>query len=113
MAFPKGFISIWSGDAGSVPPGWHICDGTAGTIDLRDRFLMGAGPLNPPGSVSGSMTHTHPFTSNGHSHMIPEAAAIESGLGSGDQTDSEVDSGTTDAGSSLPPYHALYYIMKL
>lgn len=113
MAFRKGFISIWYGDAANIPPGWHICDGTADTPDLRDKFIVGAGPGYPPGVSGGAADHTHTFTSNGHTHNIPGGSAIETGLGSNDTTDSEVDTGTTDPATNLPPYYALYYIMKL
>lgn len=38
-----GIIAIWSGAIGDIPAGWHLCDGTAGTQDLRDMFIVGAG----------------------------------------------------------------------
>ena len=41
MICPIGSIIAYSGLLGSIPSNWHICDGTDGTPDLRDRFLMG------------------------------------------------------------------------
>ena len=41
MVCPVGSIIAYSGLLGSIPSNWHICDGTDGTPDLRDRFLMG------------------------------------------------------------------------
>lgn len=41
---PVGTIVYWSGSVDNIPAGWHICDGTDGTPDLRNRFIMGAGP---------------------------------------------------------------------
>lgn len=38
---PSGVIVMWSGS--SIPSGWALCDGTNGTPDLRDRFIVGAG----------------------------------------------------------------------
>ena len=38
-----GSIVMWNGPLSSIPDGWHICDGTNGTPDLRDRFIQGAG----------------------------------------------------------------------
>ena len=38
---PRGAVAIWSGK--SPPKGWVLCDGTKGTPDLRNRFVMGAG----------------------------------------------------------------------
>lgn len=35
-------IFIYKGSIASIPAGWHLCDGTAGTDDLRDRFVVGA-----------------------------------------------------------------------
>lgn len=32
---------------------WHACDGTYGTPDLRDRFILGAGTSNAAGSSGG------------------------------------------------------------
>ena len=41
MVCPVGSIIAYSGLLGSIPSNWHICDGTDGTPDLRDRFLRG------------------------------------------------------------------------
>jgi hypothetical protein len=40
---PRGAIIMWSGAITDIPGGWVLCDGTNGTADLRDRFIMGAG----------------------------------------------------------------------
>ena len=34
---------MWSGNILNIPEGFLICDGTNGTPDLRDRFLIGTG----------------------------------------------------------------------
>lgn len=34
---------IRSGSIATVPYGWAICDGTQGTPDLRNRFIIGSG----------------------------------------------------------------------
>ena len=34
---------IRSGSIATVPQGWAACDGTQGTPDLRDRFILGSG----------------------------------------------------------------------
>lgn len=39
---PKGVIVMWSGKISDIPSGWALCDGTNGTPDLRDRFVVGA-----------------------------------------------------------------------
>ena len=43
LDLPIGTIVAYSGDVSYIPNGWHLCDGTGGTPDLRNQFLMGAG----------------------------------------------------------------------
>lgn len=61
--FPVGAIAIWSGSIVSIPANWHLCDGTGGTPDLRNRFVIGAGGTYAVGAAGGSTTkdlsHTH------------------------------------------------------
>jgi hypothetical protein len=109
----SGHIMLWSGSIASIPSGWHLCDGTDGTPDLRDRFLQGAGGALNPDDVGGAATHDHNFTSDGHSHTLPAGATIAAGALVADTTTTNTDTGTTDAASSLPPYYALAYIMFL
>src|SRR4051812_20683924 len=45
---PVNTIMMWCGTWGSVPAGWSFCDGTAGSPDLRDRFVMCAGQYLAP-----------------------------------------------------------------
>ena len=47
---PVGTIAVWSGETTNIPTGWALCDGTNGTPDLRNRFIIGAG-------VSGATTN--------------------------------------------------------
>ena len=53
-AIPSGLISMWSGSASTIPTGWLLCDGTNGTPDLRDRFILGAGSTYNVGDTGGS-----------------------------------------------------------
>ena len=50
---PTGAILMWSGSIGSIPSGYVICDGTNGTPDLRDRFIVGAGNSYSVGNNGG------------------------------------------------------------
>lgn len=50
---PIGAILPWSGSSDTVPSGWHICDGQDGTVDLRDKFILGAGSKHKQGEVGG------------------------------------------------------------
>ena len=40
---PKGVICGWYGSSAVIPDGWALCDGTNGTPNLTDRFIVGAG----------------------------------------------------------------------
>lgn len=39
-ALPRGSIIVWTSK--DIPNGWAICDGTNGTPDMRDKFIVGA-----------------------------------------------------------------------
>lgn len=81
---PAGVICMWSGTIATVPSGWALCDGTNGTPDLVDRFVVAAGSKAggdkyDPGDTGGadSVTldltqipaHTHAGTTgNGGTH---------------------------------------------
>ncbi len=40
---PIGGIILWSGSTGTIPTGWALCNGSNGTPNLQDRFVVGAG----------------------------------------------------------------------
>ena len=42
-AVPKGAIMMWSGSLTNIPSGWALCNGSNGTPDLRNKFIVGAG----------------------------------------------------------------------
>lgn len=112
MRVPPGGIIIWSGSIVNIPAGFVLCNGGNGTPDLRDRFVVGAAGSYAVGASGGNLTHTHPFTSDGHLHSLPGGADLGAGAGFYDDTSNDVDTGTTDATNHLPPYMALCYIMK-
>lgn len=51
VSIPAGTIFLWSGSTASIPSGWVICNGSNGTPDLRNEFVVGAGDTY---SVDGS-----------------------------------------------------------
>ena len=55
---PSRGIIMWSGTAADIPTGWALCDGTGGTPDLTDRFILGAGKTYQPGATGGAATAT-------------------------------------------------------
>lgn len=50
----KNVIISWYGSSDNVPQGWHICDGTEGTPDLRDKFIISAGNKFKEKEIGGS-----------------------------------------------------------
>ena len=78
IGVPSGIIAVWSGSEGSIPSGWYLCNGSNGTPDLRNRFIVGAGSGSnySVGNTGGSDTVTlstsqipaHSHTTNNHSH---------------------------------------------
>jgi hypothetical protein len=66
-AVPTGAILLWSGSTGSIPATWFLCDGTNGTPDLRNSFIVGAGSTYAVNATGGTadaivVTHTHATT---------------------------------------------------
>lgn len=69
---PIGCAMLWTGGIDNIPEGWHICDGTNGTIDLRDRFVLGGGGTHTVGETGGSETVTLTVEQMpSHAHGIP------------------------------------------
>jgi len=113
VRIPRGIITCWTGSIANIPLGWHLCDGSAGTPDLRNRFIIGAGDTYSPRDTGGSATHTHTGSTDGHDHELAAGTGLASGANYNDFTESTTDNFTTDPGSSLQPYYALCYIMRL
>ena len=80
---PQGVIVMWSGSLVSVPAGWALCDGTNGTPNLRDRFVIGAGTTFAVGATGGSTTTT---SAGGHTHTELAAGSHNHSGVTGDTT---------------------------
>ena len=82
---PAGVIVMWSGTVATIPSGWLLCNGSNGTPDLRNRFIIGAhsddagvakttitGSATQTGgskdAIVVSHTHTATVTDPGHTH---------------------------------------------
>ena len=153
----RGMIIAWYGTALNVPSGWAICNGSNGTPDLRDRFIVGAGGKRESGIKGGEENVTlsvDQMPSHGHDVNVNTGAAIgrfdlwkvdpeasgcfsQQYIGNGIKNANSRNSGgdpvwrinfnianmlnsiqVNDAGGSkahnnMPPFYALYYIMKL
>ena len=55
---PRGGVILWHGSSDAIPKGWAICDGTQGTPDMRDRFVVGAGGKYALDGMGGAASAT-------------------------------------------------------
>lgn len=93
---PSGLISMWSGTIATIPSGWLLCNGSSGTPDLRNRFIIGAfqdtagvayttitGADTQTGGSKDAITvsHTHTITDAGHTHTTGATAVTYIGDG--------------------------------
>lgn len=108
---PRGTIALWSGTIADIPLTWRFCDGTRLTPDLRNKFIVGAGDTYAVDASGGVLTHSHPFTGDGHSHGVASIPAIAGGIGFGSETANANATGITDAETKRPPYHSLCWVM--
>ncbi len=80
---PSGGIIMWSGSIASIPSGWVLCDGSNGTPNLTDRFIVGAGGSYSPDDTGGSadavvVSHSHTGSTGSagsHSHTVYSAGS--------------------------------------
>jgi hypothetical protein len=101
---PTGVITMWYGTIANIPTGWLLCDGTNGTPDLRNRFVLGAvvdsgliavsnitGVNTQTGGTKDSIvvSHTHTATTtatdSGHQHNFTTLAGTQPQSGSSTQ----------------------------
>ena len=95
-AFVTGMIMLWSGSTGTIPSGWALCNGSSGTPDLRDRFVVGAGSTYAVNATGGSAnatlpSHSHTFSGStgaagSHNHYVTSSNTSSSTFTSNTQT---------------------------
>lgn len=121
---PRGSIVMWSGSATNIPAGWALCDGSNGTPNLSDRFVMGFNPAIPAnviGQTGGATNHTHsvdiaPFTSGtagGSAGVIAPFNGNETWFTEGHAHTVNPPATTSTAADHIPSYVRLGFIMKL
>ena len=93
---PRGVITMWSGAIDNIPTGWSLCNGTSGTPDLRDRFVVGAGSAYAVGNTGGSTTTS---SAGGHTHTMAAAGGHNHGGVSGSTALTE---------AQMPPHYHTY-----
>ena len=139
--FPIGGIIMWSGNSATVPNGWAICNGFTvngiTTPDLTNKFVVGVGTefgntLKTSGGNKDAVvvSHTHEITDPGHTHLMLDWSGSTSGngkFGVGSQGREGVNppmstnttgiailgKGESGVNKNLPPFVALYYIMRV
>jgi microcystin-dependent protein len=136
-SMPTGSIIMWSGT--SIPSGWALCDGSNGTPDLLDRFVMG-GSISEVGTTGGYsdatlVSHDHTFTGDTlspHHHSLTTTVGTVGGTNGSDDsltdpagvidtddTSAGTPSGTistvgeSEIGKNIPPFYKLAYIIKI
>lgn len=125
---PVGAIVWWSGAIDTIPVGWHICDGTNGTIDLQDKFILTAGATHEVGETGGSEEvtltveqmpeHNHSvYTSSlnakedANSHLVD--VEIKRDVYHGYYSNVTGKTGSSEPHPNMPPYYTLYAIQKI
>jgi microcystin-dependent protein len=78
VPIPSGLIAMWSGTIATIPSGWYLCNGSNGTPDLRDRFIVGA-KQDDSGvaktNVTGALTQSGDGQIPTHSHTVATEGA--------------------------------------
>ena len=106
LVIPQNIVVAWSGNINNIPAGWRLCDGTNGTPDLRNRFIVGAGSIYSYNTTGGSanaivVSHNHTVTSvdtnQGHLHNTSAFNSVTI-LGGG----SNLSNATTGGGTGNP-----------
>lgn len=124
-SIPVGAIIMWGGSITSIPSGWVLCNGSNGTPDLRNRFVVGAGNTYTVGAIGGNneqsiLAHEHTYSGNTDNNSSKKNVVTGSSVTSEVPTPTHRHSysGTTDMGGGAtidnrPPYYALAYIMRV
>jgi hypothetical protein len=95
LNLPIGTIIAWENT--SIPSGWAICDGTGGTPDLRDKFVMGAAEDGDVRTTGGANTHLHTNANTSTRATHNHGGSKSVSMGSGSSADSTVGTGLTVA----------------
>lgn len=135
-----GGITLFAGEISAIPAGWQLCDGTNGTPDLRNKFIIGAGNLYEVGATGGFkdqdvIQHSHSGSTStipNHQHSVFTSSGTTGTngyMGADGFRDSGVSLGSAGSHShsvtvndvtgedgtnkNLPPYFALSYIQQI
>jgi hypothetical protein len=106
VTFSAGMILMWSGTIATIPSGWYLCNGSNGTPDLRNKFIIGAfsdtsgvaystvtGANTQTGGTKDAIvvshTHTATVTDPTHAHTYGSGNRVQGGNDNGVFYDSQ------------------------
>ncbi len=112
MGLGSSIIVMFDGLLADIPFGWDLCDGSLGTPNLTEKFILGVPAGIDPGDTGGAADHDHDFIGDGHTHIIGAGSKMASGANFDDVVDSTAVTGTTDTESNLPPFFKLAFLKK-
>lgn len=132
-ALPVGSIVMWYGAVANIPNGWRICDGGAGTPDMRNRFPVGTGLAYALGAGGGADTVALSVGNlPSHSHGVNAGVATDNinggpfvkqieyldpsgGVGNwtGGSAWSTIGAGSNTPHENRPPFRAVHFIMRI
>jgi len=103
--FQKGMVMMFAGTAAEIPKGWALCDGSPGTPNLIDRFILGSKPAE-----SGKF-NSATLTGSGNTKVYNKGSSQETvtgtiSIGSTKLTESQIPSHRHIGGA--PYYYAKY-----
>lgn len=111
---PAGVIVMWSGAIANIPSGFALCDGTNGTPDLTDRFVVSVpNSSTNPGTTGGSNSTTlsvaqlpsHNHTASGNTSTTGAHAHTGTTNSTGAHTHTLPGYHLTGGGSQIPWYN--------
>jgi len=110
-------IAMW--ESATPPDGWDMCNGSNGTVDLRDYFIeMGAGgDENVVGLGDNTISGTIPADSSSWTHAHNTMHVMywtgNRPIQHASESHTHEHSVTISSESYTPPYYALYFVQKL
>lgn len=75
LTVPLGTIVMWSGSAASIPARWSLCNGTNGTPNLVNKFILGSDGTASGSTVSVGANGGSETTAGAGSHSHTTGAA--------------------------------------